>query len=98
MAEFKEVVKQFNRMCKANGCNKCPLKDNRDLFTCWRALTVHPDEMEKAVMKWAEDHPVKTNHQKFVETFGVNPLLMNLWNTKGADWLTEEYKEPKRDE
>ena len=97
MAEFKEVVKQFNRMCKAQQCNRCPLNNKRDVFTCWRALTEHPDEMEEAIMRWAEDNPVKTNHQKFEETFGVNPLLI-LWNINGKDWLTEEYKEPKRDE
>lgn len=44
MAEFKEVAKQFNRMCKAQeDCDKCPLSEKRGILTCWRALIEYPD-------------------------------------------------------
>ena len=46
-------------------------------------------------MNWAKEHPAKRNYQKFEETFGINPILMDWWNTRGADWLMEDYKEPK---
>lgn len=98
MAEFKEVMKQFNRMCDAQEiCQKCPVNETRGLLTCWRALADKPDKMEEIVMQWAEEHPVKKNYQKFEETFGINPILIDWWNTRGADWLNEEYKEPKND-
>jgi len=97
MAEFKEVIKQFNRMCEAQEkiCDKCPVSKKRGLFNCWRALAINPDEMEETVMQWAKENPTKKNYQKFEEIFGVNPILMDWWNTRGADWLMEEFKEPK---
>lgn len=96
MAEFKEVIKQFNRMCDAQEiCQKCPVNEMRGLLTCWKALTVKPDKMEEIVMQWAKEHPPVTNRVKFAEVFGCDPVLLDFWNQRGGNWLLEEYKEPK---
>lgn len=96
MAEFKEVIKQFNRICEAQEiCDKCPINKKRGLLTCWRALTVHPDEMEEAVMNWAKEHPPITNNDKIKEIFGLDfksTITASPWT---LEWLDEEYKEPK---
>jgi len=100
MAEFKEVIKQFNRMCESYGasCDGCPVDEQRGIFYCWRWITEEPEVAEELIANWAKDHPTKKNYQKFEETFGINPILMDWWNTRGADWLMEEFKEPKKDE
>lgn len=99
MAEFKEVIKQFWRICERYRadvcCANCPLKDARGVYHCWRWISEEPEKAEELIMKWAKENPVKKNYHKFEETFGINPILMDWWNTKGADWLMEEYKEPK---
>lgn len=97
MAEYQEVVKQFKRMCESNcsNCHECPIESYRGFYHCWRWVSEDPEKSEELIMKWAKEHPVKRNYHKFEETFGINPIRMDWWNTKGADWLMEEYKEPE---
>lgn len=54
MAEFQEVIRQFNRMCKAAMTEEdiCLIDD--DMPT---AALIHPDSFEKMVMRWANEHP-----------------------------------------
>lgn len=65
MAEFQEVIKQTKRMCEANfDCSDCPLKGetqciaqvhNGIIPSIWNEDTYR--DMERIVMKWAEEHP-----------------------------------------
>ena len=97
MAEFKEVIKQFNRMCEAQEkiCDKCPVNKKRGLFNCWRALAFNPDEMEESVMQWAKEHPPITNNDKIKEIFGLDFKSTFTASPWTLEWLDEEYKEPK---
>ena len=56
MAEFQEVMEQFNRMCNAYaGCSSCPLCKNTG---CSVDMFVNQaDLVERTVMAWAEEHP-----------------------------------------
>lgn len=93
MAEYKEVMKQYKRMCDAQEiCQKCPVNEIRGLYTCYRTLVDKPDVMEEIVMQWAEEHPVKTNRDIFKEVFGFDPFTIDLF---GTAWFEKEYKEPK---
>lgn len=99
MADFVKVAKEYTRMCSnSDNCGECPIQKLRDkTYVCrYWILVVDPEKAEEAIMQWAKEHPVKTNAKKFAETFGINPLLMDWWNTRGADWLMEEYKEPEK--
>ena len=60
MAEFQEVMRQFDRMCKANaGCLKCPLRDQDGVsYACSIGEFVDNSErIESMVMAWAAEHP-----------------------------------------
>lgn len=98
MAEYKEVIKQFIRMCDAQEiCQKCPVNETRGLLTCWRALADKPDKMEEIVMQWVEEHPLITNRDKFREVFGIDisDLFALGISRHLQNWLEKEYKEPK---
>lgn len=72
MAEFKEVIKQKERICDyVNGkCTNCYLWECSER-TCVSFIMEHPQEAEEIIMKWASENPVQTNADKFKEVFGV---------------------------
>lgn len=61
MAEFQEVMRQFDRMCDAHaGCIDCPLNipdgvsdDKCSIY----AFVDNPEHIEREVMSWAAEHP-----------------------------------------
>ena len=58
MAEFQEVMQQFNRMCKANaGCIDCPLRSQDGDMCSVGAFINNPGYIEQQVMTWAAEHP-----------------------------------------
>ena len=96
MAEFKEVMKQFNRMCDENKwCNTCQINTNRTIYTCFRWLTENPTKGEEIIMKWAEEHPLITNNDKIKEIFGLDFKSTFTASPWTLEWLDEQYKEPK---
>ena len=66
MAEFVEVMKQRKRMCNDcildDLCDDCPIEIIN--------LLSNPEKAQAFIMKWASEHPVKTNADKFKEVFG----------------------------
>lgn len=76
MAEFVDVLRQFDRMCKANaGCINCPLhKPNGVSDECSIGAFVNDSErIEREVMVWAAEHPepVYPSIAKYLEQFGI---------------------------
>lgn len=78
MAEFQEVIKEYKRMCatrtfKYTGCKNCELSssNNGTDYNCVNLICAEPQKTEKIIMKWAEEHPVQTNADKFKEVFGI---------------------------
>lgn len=61
MAEFKEMVKQYNRMCDyyfTRECNGCPMSTiGLGELTCIEYIFENPDIAEKEIMQWAKEHP-----------------------------------------
>lgn len=80
MAEFKEVLKQRNRICKTISCDKCSLyyPNNKKSVSCSSFIVMYPDEAEKRIMEWAKENPIQTNKDKFIEVFGIDDVALGL--------------------
>lgn len=93
MAEFKEVMKQFKRMCnEQKWCDNCQIIDNRGRFSCSRWLIENPTKAEEIIMRWAAEHPIKTNGMKFNEVFGFDLDALYGISEAAIKWFNEEYK------
>ena len=61
MAEFKEVVKEYRRMCGAyvdDYCDHCPLVEEvKEHYTCPEYILDYTDVIENIVMQWAVENP-----------------------------------------
>ena len=91
MAEFQTVIHERQRMCSSyNTCRQCYINDLLT-DTCAAWIMKNPEATERIVMKWAAEHPIKTNGMKFKEVFGNHVV----WETDEdmEAWLNSEYKE-----
>lgn len=92
MAEFVEVMKQKERICeKFIFCTECFLFDSEDVNCMWNSDK--PKETEEIIMKWAQEHPIQTNKDKFVEVFGKDLLKTLIVYPNRFDW-NKQYKAP----
>ena len=61
MAEFKEVMRQYNRMCHTYPqCDGCPFKTELEWDRCRLEVLTEEEELdiwETTVMEWARNHP-----------------------------------------
>ena len=63
MAKFKEVMKQWARMCDSHSdCYSCPMRKEEDLpYTLCSEGGIRsveaPERAEEVIMNWAADHP-----------------------------------------
>lgn len=101
MAEFQTIIKERERMCNAHGntCDGCPLSRIRrkSEIICTLFMIKDPEEAEEIIMKWAAEHPFKSNGNKFEEIFGVPFWAISCGVTPAiSEWLKSEYKEDKK--
>ena len=113
MADFQKLAKEYKRMCnETNVCGECPIKTamNGTEASCGTWILTNPEESERIITKWASEHPVKTNRQKFEEVFRCSivtheiheaiPGHVKILNTSDEDfeeWLNSEYKGDSHD-
>ena len=76
--EFKEFVKEYNRMCLSYpNCIGCPIAEeinNRGLQnSCGNIDLLSAINCESIIEKWVKEHPVKTYESDFKEK--INDLL-----------------------
>ena len=62
MAEYQEVAKMYDRLCKSyDGCDKCPMFRNgykNDPIACrYWALLVDPETAKEVILHWGKEHP-----------------------------------------
>lgn len=61
MAEYKDVIKQFKRMCKSVSSAQCTrgecLMGCENIGQCRKVAFERPAEFEERVMAWAAEHP-----------------------------------------
>jgi len=96
MAEYHKVMMERKRMCKQIGdCSKCPIsfQNNQTQSFCSTFMAESPEDAERIIMQWADEHPIMTNRKKFAEVFGFDVATMFEVNRGNADWLDAEYKE-----
>lgn len=107
MAEYIEVMKQANRICKTYREGKC-LKEcplHKGSIGCGGFIMSNPQEAEEIIINWGKNHPIKTNADKFKEVFGFKPngcpstkaqcIGSICVNCDKYDFWSQEYKEPK---
>lgn len=67
------TIKDFARMCNKNSpkCKECPLamKNNCERMSCIDLLMKYTDKANEIILKWCEEHPIKTRQEKFLEMF-----------------------------
>lgn len=85
-----------NMNCNGVCCDDCPLYK----VSC-NMKTTNSFKTIGLVYEWALKHPVATNRDKMIETFGgaYFNLIINYISQASLEdydnWLNEEYKEPK---
>lgn len=61
MAEFVETMRDWRRMCDAEGkddtCKNCPLKDDSACVSIWEADMNTLGDLEKKIEAWSREHP-----------------------------------------
>ena len=94
MAEFKDVVREYDRMCKKTGCNECPIasSNNGSGLACRLFVRRFPKRTENIIMQWASEHTLMTNRRKFEEVFGFDILERFLFCEHDKEWFNKEYK------
>ena len=94
MAEYKTVMREYDRMCNGMICDNCPIAstNNGTGLSCKHLMHKFPEEAERIILQWASEHPVMTNRKKFEEVFGFNIATMFEVNRGNTEWLDEEYK------
>lgn len=59
MAEFKNIMQEFHRMCVSEQCvelKTCPMR-KKSRNSCLSYAYENPDDFERTVMAWAAEHP-----------------------------------------
>ena len=92
MAEFKELIKTFNRMCRHyenimsnnignNPCYHCPLNKVAEKWNeeCLSLMQNKPEIFEKVVIEWGEKYP-KPQFPTWVELMVASGALLKDYN------------------
>lgn len=93
----KDKSDMGNMNCNGVCCDDCPLYK----VSC-NMKTTNSFKTIGIVYEWALEHPVATNRDKMIETFGgayFNLIINYISDTSLEDydnWLNEEYKEPSK--
>ena len=68
----KATIYDYARMCKSyDDCKSCPLgcNNNRKGITCDYIVRAYPDKANEIILKWCEEHPIKTRQSEFLKMF-----------------------------
>ena len=76
MSKEIATLKDFARMCKTIGnCEGCPIYKSSSFTGCHDTLVRHFDEANEIILKWCEEHPIKTYKSDFLEKFPNASLI-----------------------
>lgn len=68
----KATIFDYARMCKnITECEDCPLgtKNNGEGITCSYLMMKVPDKANEIILKWCEEHPIKTRQSELLKMF-----------------------------
>lgn len=72
MEKEKATLYDYARMCRAHkDCKFCLLSYgvNKMGVMCWDMIRDYPDKANEIILKWCEEHPIKTRQSEFLEMF-----------------------------
>ena len=76
----KATIFDYARMCKkyVTDCESCPLaaKLNGENMDCQTLVLDCPGKANEIILKWCEEHPIKTRQSEFLEMF-PNAKIIN---------------------
>ena len=78
--ELIKGLKLIKNICDKNDtCDNCPLYSDNNItgLNCNKFILKCPEEVEKILIKWAEEHPQKTILKDFLEKYPNAPLNEN---------------------
>lgn len=74
------TIYDFARMCRGvtPRCSKCLLNsgNNGAGITCFTFVKQYPDKANEIILKWCEEHPIKTRQSELLKIFS-NTALYN---------------------
>ncbi len=91
-ATIEDFARMCNKMCPK--CEECPLalKNNGKRGYCYDLVRRSPDKASEIILKWCEEHPIKTRREKFLEMFPNASIDINGILRVSPCWLEEEIK------
>ena len=72
MNSKKATIYDYVRMCmKCGDCEDCPLsyENNEININCDRFMQEHLDKANEIILKWCEEHSIKTRQSEFLKMF-----------------------------
>lgn len=87
VAEFQEVMKQRNRMCKkywtSRSCHGCPIAEEVQAYEGCSLIDFDPKRYEELVLQWAAEHPepVYPTWAEYLTSIGVYPKGWEIYQT-----------------
>ena len=75
----KATIYNFSRLCSAqkNKCENCPMSaDNNGADKlCLTLVTKYPDKANEIILKWCEEHPIKTRQSELLKCYPYIPII-----------------------
>lgn len=69
----KATIYDYARMCKVfkNNCGICPMSigNNGANEFCAKLVMKQPNKANEIILKWCEEHPIKTRQSEFLKMF-----------------------------
>lgn len=67
----KATIYDYARMCRTNNCESCPFKlsGKGEDVGCADFIIANTNKSNEIILKWCEEHPIKTRQDKFLEVF-----------------------------
>ncbi len=79
----KATIYDYARLCgTVITCDNCPMCATRNgiNLSCDDLLIKNPDKANEIILKWCEEHPIKTRQDKFLKMFPNAPLVDEVIN------------------
>ena len=69
----KATIHDYARMCKSyENCANCPIAKSASI--CHLFIAEHPDKANEIILKWCEEHPIKTRQSELLKAFPNVPI------------------------
>lgn len=71
VATIFDYIRFSNEHCNKASCENCPVSSNNNTYgiTCVDLLYQHTDKYNEFLLKWIDEHPIKTYKDDFFEHF-----------------------------